>query len=127
MVRMLVLLLLVACDRSEPDAQDLICGNTSSYWDANVGYGYAFARDGTCYEYTYNDQGKRERADYGDVRIDYFNWHVAGNQLSIELPNWPRTFEIVRLTGTEMVLRPSNKNSVEVLPVERVVLTKVSE
>jgi hypothetical protein len=127
MGRLLVLLMLlvVSCDRSEPAAQDLLGGEACSYWDANVGYNYAFARDGTCYEYTYNDQGKRERADYGDVRIDHFDWHVAGNQLHIEAGEYRRTFDIIRFTRTEMVLQASNDYEAEGLP-ERV-WTKASD
>ena len=121
----LLMLLLVSCDRSEPAAQDFLCGETCSYWDANVGYSYAFARDGTCYEYMYNDQGKRERADYGDVLIDHFDWHVEGNRLHIEVGNYRRTFDIVSFTSTKMVLRESNEDMAEGLP-ERV-WTKASD
>ena len=120
----LLVLLLVSCDRSAPAAPDLLCGNVRSYWDANVGYGYAFACDGTCYEYTYDDQGKREHADYGDVRIGHFDWHVVGNRLSIEAGDYRRTLDIVRFTRTEMVLRAFNEQSAEGLP-ERF-LTKAS-
>lgn len=126
MVRLLVLLLLVSCDRSEPAAQDLLFGATCGYWDANARYSYAFARDGTCYEYVYNDQGKRKRANYGDVHMDPFDWHVAGNRLRIETGNWVRTFDIIHFTSTEMVLRPSNDFTAVGVP-ERVVLIKASE
>ena len=127
MGRLLVLLvlLLVSCDQSAPAAPDLLGGEACSYWDANVGYSYAFSRDGTCYEYMRNDQGKRERADYGDVRIDHFDWYVAGNRLHIEVGDYRRTFDIVSFTSTKMVLRASNEYEAEGAP-ERV-WTKASD
>jgi hypothetical protein len=119
---MLMLLTLPSCERSERAAQVLLGGDAYSYWDANRGYSIAFARDGTCYEYSYNERGQRVHADYGDVILDHYDWHMAANQLQLEAGDYCRTFQVLRFTRTEMVLRASSEER-----GQQIVLTKVPE
>lgn len=67
----------VVCSQSKnTDSTSLynLTKNNFEYWDAKVGYGFYINCNGGMREYKYNDSDEKQWVDYGDYKLDTFDW-----------------------------------------------------
>jgi len=100
----LVVCTIAACAQSRTALTKRFSGNSVKYWDAVVGWDWAFYSDGRFVEYLTDSTG-RQFADYGDFRIRGMTFASKGDSIIVLAGvKRLREYKVENVTEEELVV-----------------------